>query len=316
MSAATVVPAPLPGVYPGTAMGVYHQWDAASNSRLSRLMRSPAHLRAYIEQPPTKESEALLLGRAIHCAVLEPDRFADSFTVAGQCVATTKAGKRCTNPGVWVHRDLGWVCGVHIRGHEAEIDQVAAAILSTEHHTICLGIRDSVARSRAAHGLISGPGQVELSMVWEDSGTGVTCKGRWDRHSPEIAGGAIVDVKSTRDAHPRSFERAILDLGYHRQAGLYLMGARARRLPARHFSIIAVEKEPPYAVAVYRITEAVVDAAADQIRALLRLYAECMATESSEWRGYPDEVRDISIPDWAWRVMDAETEEISERSAA
>ena len=39
--------------------------------------------------------------------------------------------------------------------------------------------------------------------------------------------------------------------------------------------------------------------------ALLERYAEC--ERSGEWPGYPDEVRDISIPEWAWYQMDDQT---------
>lgn len=314
MSARIVVPAPTPGVYPGVAMDEHHAWDAASQSRLSRLMRSPAHLRAYIEQPPT-DTPALALGRAIHTAVLEPEKFDDLYTLAEQCMATTKAGHRCTNPGVWMHKTIGWVCGVHVKGNEAGIGGAQAAVLSPEDHAVCLGIRDSVAKSTTATGLITGPGQVELSMVWEDRDSGVLCKGRWDRHSPEVAGGAIVDLKTTVSALRRDFERSIFSFNYHAQGGFYLMGAEARRIPVRHYCIIATEKTPPYAVGVYRLTEGAIQAGQELIRPLLKLYAQLREQPPEQWPGYPDEVQDISLPDWAWKVTDERIDEI-ERSAA
>lgn len=301
---------PTPGVYPGTAMRAYHAWEAASNSRLTRLMRSPAHMKAYIEGPPA-ETEALRLGRAIHTAVLEPDHFGERYVTADQCMAITKEKKRCTNGGVWMHRDLGWVCGVHAKGHDdGVVTAPAVEVLSADDQTLCLKIRDAVYRKDSARGLLTGAGEVELSMLWKDHATDVPCKARWDRHSPEIAGGSIVDLKTTKDASPRAFEKSIFDLGYHRQAGMYLMGARARKLPARHYTFVAVEKEPPFAVAVYRLSDGVVDAVRPQVETLLRRYAGCM--ESGRFPDYPDEVRDIFVPDWAWKVMDAQTEEIEE----
>lgn len=281
---------PGPGVYPGTPMDTYHTWAAASNSRLSKLLKSPAHLRAYMDEPPA-DTEALRHGRAIHAAVLEPDLFASQFASAPEGLdRRTKAGKE----------EWASLC-----------DQFGEAnVLRADEWAMCMRIRDNVHALSTARGMISGPGDVELSVLWEDKGTGVLCKARWDRHSPELAGGAIVDLKTTRSASPRDFERSIVTFGYHRQAAFYLMGAKARRLPARHFSIIAIEKTPPYAVAVYRITEGVVDAAAEQIQALLRLYADCV--KHDRWPGYPDEVRDISVPTWAWGIMDDETAEVEE----
>lgn len=302
------VETPGPGVYPGTPMDVYHEWAAMSNSRLSRFARSPAHYVAYIEEPP-KETPALKLGRAIHTAVLEPDRWDDLYTTAQGCDAIKGDGDRCTNSGVWQTADKGWVCGIHVK--QVEEDQIdrSRAVLSLDDYRTCVGVRDSIQRHSKARGMIEALGDVELSMLWTDADTDVLCKARWDGYAPELPGGAIVDVKSTRDASPRSFEKAIFDFGYHRQGALYLEGARARKLPAKHFVLIAVEKKPPYAVGVYRLTEGALQAGMDHIRPLLRLYKDCV--ERDEWPAYPDEIRDISIPSWAWSKVDEDIEEIA-----
>lgn len=280
--------APTPGVYPGTPMDEYHRWDAASNSRLSKLRRSPAHLKAYMEEPPPM-TDALRIGRATHAAILEPDDFARLYVCGPEGDRRTKAVKE------------QW---------DALEDQYGVGyVLKPFDYNVCLRVRDAVHVHTKATGMISGPGQVELSMLWEDDNTGLLCKARWDRYSPEIAGGAIVDIKTTRDASSREFERSLFSLGYHRQGAFYLMGGEARKLPARHFVILAVEKAPPYAVAVYRLTEGALSAGEEQIRPLLVKYAECKAR--GEWPGYPDEVQDIAIPAWAWGVVDDESREVA-----
>ena len=289
----TSIETPPPGVYPGIPPVVYHQWEAASNSALNHLIRSPAHMQAYIKEPMV-DTPALLLGRAVHAAVLEPDRFGSEYgMMPAGLKRTTKEGKETWNELV---ETLG-----------------EGNVLSADDYGICVRTRERVHAKTTAHALITGTGDVELSLVWEDEETGVLCKARWDRHSPEIAGGAIVDLKTTKDASPREFTRAIYNFGYHRQAAMYLMGAKALSLPVRHYSIIAVEKVPPFGVAVYRITEGTVDASEDQVKALLRRYAECK--EKDEFPDYPDEVRDISVPDWAWRIMEEQIWEIEEVTA-
>ena len=47
--------APEPGIYPGVPMDEYLGWDCASNSRLRRLRRSPAHLKAYLDDVEAKD---------------------------------------------------------------------------------------------------------------------------------------------------------------------------------------------------------------------------------------------------------------------
>ena len=281
---------PDPGVYPGIPPDTYHAWDAASNSSMSKLFRSPAHLKSYLEEGQ-KETPALFLGMAIHAAVLEPDRFGDDYGVMpADLKRTTKEGKAAWFELTEKHGD--------------------GNVLKAKDHEICMRIRDSVYGKKTAAALLKGTGEVELSLTWRDKETGVLCKSRWDRHSPDMAGGAIVDLKTTQDAEKRSFEKSIFNFGYHRQGAMYTMGAKALAMPVQHFSIIAVEKTPPYECAVYRLTEGTLEAGDDQIRALLRRYAECLMTD--EFPGYPDEVQDITVPDWAWQVIDNQILEIEE----
>lgn len=308
----TLIETPAPGVYAGVEMDTYHGWDCASNSRLSRLFKSPAHMRAYIDARQ-KDTPAYKLGRAVHCAVLEPDSFGDRYAIPQCCGATKKDGKRCTNDGLFEHTQLGWVCGVHIRSNRdglVESDGAREA-LSRDDHETCIRIRDAVYAHSMAGPLVTGAGQVEMSMVWEDEDTGVMCKSRWDRHSTEWD--SIVDLKTSIDGSLLEFERSLFHYGYHRQAAFYLRGAAARKLPAKHFAVIAVEKEPPYALAVYRFSESVILSLESQLNALLDLYAEC--AEQGRWPGYPEVVRDIAIPEWGWRRMDEQTDEIKHQLA-
>lgn len=301
---------PAPGVHPDTPMDDYHDWDAASHSRLSRLIRSPAHLKAYLEEPPS-ETPALRFGRAAHTAVLEPDRFASAYKVLGQCSGQKKDGNRCGKRASVLRSSVAY-CGTHDPA-PGEAMEGGVEILGDEEMERVRAMQEVVHAHPAAKGLLTGSGEAELSMLWEDEATGVLCKARWDRHSPDVAGGAIVDYKTTQDASPAAFEKAIFNYGYFRQGAMYLMGARARKLPARHFVIIAQEKDPPYAVAVYRLTEGTLDGGREIIESLLRRYAECR--ESGEYPGYPPEVQDISIPRWGWSQLDEQKAAIKEVAA-
>jgi hypothetical protein len=314
---------PGPGVYPGVAADTYHAWNCASNSRLSRLLRSPAHLDAYLKEP-SPETKSLIIGRAAHVAILEPDSFEARYTFAEQCQATIASGenkgKRCSNDGVWIHAQLGWVCGVHAKSRPAEDLSVPRCVLAKSDYDTTLRIRDAVNAHPSARGIVQAPGDAELSLVWDDPGTGVRCKGRFDWYKPVLAGGTITDVKTTTDASPDAFERSLFKWGYHRQSAMYLMGARALGLEARHYAIIAVEKTPPFAVAVYRFGEESLGSleppqqwekdygAAGQLRSLLRRYESCMT--SGVFPGYGDDVRDLSVPSWAWSVMDSQTRDL------
>lgn len=272
---------PVPGVYNGVSFPEYHAWSVASNSRLNVLRRSAAHLRAYLDEPT--DTPALIQGRAIHCAVLEPDSFASRYA-RFEGDARTKADKELRE---------------HLTAKFGD-----GFVLKADEFDMCLKARDAIHAHHRASKLLSGDGQNELSLVWDDPETGVRCKARHDRHSPWLVGGAVVDVKTTRDASPREFEKSIYSYGYHRQGALYLSGATTLGLPAGHFVIIAVEKTPPFCVSVCRVSEGALNAGAEQITPLLRRYAECV--EKNEWPGYSEDIVDVTLPDYAWTVIDQE----------
>ena len=64
-----------PGIYPDLPNEEYHRCDGVSNSMLSDMARSPAHFQA-ARRRQREETPAMAIGTAIHCAVLEPERFA------------------------------------------------------------------------------------------------------------------------------------------------------------------------------------------------------------------------------------------------
>src|SRR5581483_278000 len=265
----------------------------------TQLRRSPAHLKAYLDQPPA-DALALKIGRAAHTAILEPDEFSAQFAVAGQCEAIkTSDGRRCTNSGILFREEKGWLCGVHGKGLSSDETRT---VLSADDYAACLGMRDAVHANPAARALLTRLDHVELSMVWADAESAVLCKARPDGLALGFADGVMVDIKSTRDARERPFERAIEEHGYHRQGAFYLTGAAVHQLAVSQFVNIAVEKEPPYANVVYCLKPDAIALGRRQLARLLATYRECM--EREVFPGYPARVVDIGVPAWALAELD------------
>jgi hypothetical protein len=291
---------PAPGVHREVAYADYHRWEAASNSRLTLLAQSPAHLKAYLDGYGRGDTPATLLGRAIHTAVLEPDTFDSRYIIAEQCTANTKDGAQCKNMGL-NFTALGWRCGIAAHNKDVPISLVSdKVVISPEDRTTCVGIRDSVYAHPAAKALLAGitPQSAELSLVWNDPDTGILCKARPDYCTEAIAGGALVDLKSTIDASKRGFERAIFQHGYHRQGVHYLDGAEENQIDVAHFIFIACEKVYPFAAAVYRMRDDVVVWGRQDIQPLRRRYAACL--DSGLYPAYSDQVEDIALPPYAY----------------
>lgn len=277
------IPAPAPGVYENVPFHIYLKWDAISNSGLKELRRSPAHLLEYINGP-FKDTDAMRMGRATHCAMLEPNDFEKRWAIGPQELrSNADKGKRA----------------------ELELQYGPGHVLRPSEFEQCLRIRDGVLRYESARELLhSGKGANELSIIWVDPDTGVTCKARLDRIDYDMPGGAIVDLKSTEDASDEAFAATIWNYSYHSQGALYLGGAFENQIAAGHYVILAYEKEPPFGVGVFRLDEGTLSAGETQVRPLLALYRQCK--DRNEWPCYPDKVRDISLPPWAWSRINAQ----------
>lgn len=273
---ATQIAAPEPGIYEGVPFETYLAWDAASNSRLVEMERSPAHCRAKIDAP-RKSTPAQELGTALHFAILEPELFASRYAVAPVCDRRYKEGKQ-----VWA-------------------DFVAAnpgkCHLDNEDWETCQAVADAVRKHPDAGLILRATDKREVSGVWDDPATGLRCKLRMDL--PCQALGILADLKSTEDASPAAFARSIVNFNYHCQGAHYLGGAAALDWIFEQFCVIAFEKSKPYGVMVYRLEDEALEIGERKLRPFIEQYAACK--RSGIWPGYPTGVKDITLPDWELR---------------
>lgn len=261
-----------PGIHRGITFAEYGAWKAASYSALKTLRDgNPAKLRWKLDHP-SEPTPQMILGSAVHCFVLEPKEFEKRYAM-GPADARTKEGKmrleelRAAKPGAAIFRPADW-------------ETVVGVTLAIKSHARANLLLD---------------GETECSVAWDQDG--IMCKARFDAVSVDTK--SIVDLKTTRDASPEVFGRSIWGLGYHIQAAHYLRGAEAVGLGMQHYVLLAVETEPPYCIAMYRLQDSAVEAGAIELDRLLGMYSECQNTNF--WPGYAPEAQDINIPDWALR---------------
>ena len=79
-----------PGVYTDIPNDQHHAADGISKSGLDLIARSPY---LYRHRQAVEQTKAMLIGSAVHCAVLEPALFPHRYTVAPVADGRTKAGK-------------------------------------------------------------------------------------------------------------------------------------------------------------------------------------------------------------------------------
>lgn len=134
----------------------------------------------------------------------------------------------------------------------------------------------------------------EVTLVWGASG--VRCKGRLDGYNP-MGDPTAFDLKSTSDASPEGFAKSVANYGYARQEAMYRDGLEALGEPLARFYFVAVEKAPPYAVAVYELHDAWVEMGRRTIARDLDRLAECCA--AGTFPSYAQNIVTLEPPKWA-----------------
>ena len=248
----------------------YHAAPALGSTDIKNLLRSPAHYKAAKDHP--MESEALAIGSLVHECVLEPDTWALRRDLP-DVNKRTKAGKAELADFLSVAGEEGWLP------------------VSAEDRVLCESIRESVMGHRMAALMLESAEMREQSCFWTDGD--VRCKARFDG----LTKGLIIDLKTTVDASSGAFRNAVARYGYHTQAAHYCVGAHKATGEWPDYAIIAVEKKPPYACAVYTMDEEAMSVGALRRDEALSRFIKCK--ESGQWPGYPEAVQALSLPNWA-----------------
>ncbi len=227
----------------------YRSAEGLSNSMLKEFRRTPAHYKASLSQPH-KDTKALNFGTALHSMVLTPEL--DAVVVSPEYDARTTAGKAI--------RDL------------FKASSVGKTVVTAEEHAQLVGMLDSIMMHPKARSIIEGCAYKELSLFTKLNN--VACKGRMDL--VDVSNGIIGDLKSCEDASVEGVRKAIRNYGYDFQNVHYeklFEECFQRKLQA--FEFIFVEKEPPYAVAVYRIGDITLDRARREWTDLMNKFDVC-----------------------------------------
>lgn len=256
-----------PGFFQDIPFHEYLADPAINSSGLKLFSQSPAKFKFWKnnDRPGTPSQ---ILGSATHCLILEPEHFTKRFGKEPAPRIGTPARikwDRCNSTAIAL-TPRQW----------DDVHSMAEAFKTTS----C-----SVARE-----LLSG-GNPEMSIFWDDPGTGLRAKIRPDYLLPNDI---IVDLKTTVDASPRGFLKEVRRWGYQYQASFYLRGlteayrAAGVNRQAEGFVFVAIENQAPHEIACYILSENILEEAQQQIDENLVQYAECLRQDV--WPGYANEI--------------------------
>jgi len=257
----------------------YHRGPGISKSHLDAIANaSPRHYWHRYLNPDRERQEptaAMIMGTAVHSAVLEPDLFTKEVIESPDFDRRTKVGKA-----------------------EYEAFQQAnkgRIVLAPEDFATCLAIRDAVHMHPVAAGLLQG-GRAEQSFYAVDKETGELIKCRTDYMHD--SGAMIVDLKTTEDASPNGFGKSAANFRYPIQTAWYngVLDAAFGEHPET-WVFLAVEKKPPYAVGIYFMEpDTLARAEIAARRDFLRIVEH---RRSGDWPDYGATPMPLALPGWS-----------------
>jgi len=255
----------------------YRSSEAIAKSDLDWICppRTPAHYRAKkLGLVETEQTPAMRLGSMVHRAILEPDTIKDAWVVkpAGMNFATKE-------------------------GKEWKASQTLP-IISEDEDVALRGMMDSVWSNPNAKRIISGS-DVERSAFATDS-DGILRKARIDI-LPKT-GNIVADLKTTASADPQEMEKSIAKYRYNVQAAYYLDILKLLGIERTQFLIIAVEKEPPFASAVYALDPDAIEWGRKQYRRDLALVRHCEA--ENHFPAWGNDIVHIGLPAWMTKQLE------------
>lgn len=261
---------------------VYHSRPELSSTEARLILESPAKYRWKKDHPPLIEpSKKFDIGSAVHSKVLgigyEAVVIPDNILASNGAVSTTAAKEFVANA-----RAEG-----KIPLKSSEFQPIADAA-------------EAVLAHKGARQLFMQPSNAEVSVFSTDPETGVEVRGRFDFLPTNTATSApsrvAVDLKTTRDASPDGFTKAIVSYQYDVQHAWYVDALRFDTGEAAELVFVAVEKDPPYLVGVYQLPVIWKRMGHRKAAEARRIYAD--ATATGMWAGYDDGVQLLSPPNY------------------
>lgn len=259
-----------PGIYTSDQLSnsAYHSDKAIGSTGLKRILVSPAHFKY---PNPFNATRAKEIGTAIHCRILESDRWDKDYKVA-ECDVRTSA----------IYKDI---CKTHPKER---------VLTSTEYENV-RGMQQGVLRNLHCRELIEAPGRYELSLFTTDPITGVGVKVRYDKLTDA---GMPIDLKKCQKAGRDDFSRTINNYGYHISAAFYMdawFWQFGEELDVMRW--IAVEEQSPHSAMRWKPDPDMMMIARTQYREALNIFADCL--DKDFWPSYDDSEEEIGLPGYA-----------------
>jgi hypothetical protein len=245
--------------------------------------QTPAHYYQAVQDERSRENddEKYAVGTLCHSMVLEGKDLLGTFAI----------------------KPKGMSFGT-IKGKEWR-DAQTLPIIKEEDANRIPRMADAIAKHPTAAAMIRSCPRREWALVAEMGG--VKCKALLDAIGQDEAGvRGFLEIKTTSDASPRIFARQVYALHYDMQCAFYssLLSMVETLEIAPWMAWIAVESAPPWAVACYQPSDAMMESGILKVTEFLEGVNKC--TELGDWPAYGTGIIELDPPGYRMRELGTE----------
>lgn len=255
-----------------------------SYSSLKHILTSPRHFAHYRTSDREPPSSAQVLGSIVDCLLLEPEKFADRFRIAGNINRRTNAGKE------------------EYAALIAEVQEKKMLLITQEDKEKAQEMVESIKLSAMAEPVYMNTTNVQVKMELTDKVTGLPVIGYADGIAFINDKPVIWDLKTAADASGDAFQRDAHKYSYWLQAAIYQRAYAQKSGVYADFYFMVVENKPPYGVNLFRADSDFMEFGHAKLRQALDIVDHCRRHDSwGEDYSFLDMVgyNQLTVPRWA-----------------
>jgi|GEM_PF-4058485 hypothetical protein len=255
----------------------YCDIDAINSSKLKEFFADQKlFYKTHIEKSIPEEEEArhFTLGRAIHCAVLEPENFTKNFMV-GERRKSTKLG---------------------IANHAVALE-AGISLISEDEYTLCQAIARELPKQKQWNLYHEGAIKIHTEVTITLEMNGIKLKVMLDRCIEHENFVYVPDLKSTSKANQNEFDSALTEYDYLIQCAFYKFVAEKHFKKPCIMIFTFCSKEEPFHIAFIKIPDHQQEIGLTLLSCALSRYVH--AQETGIWYQEQVQERQALIPNWA-----------------
>lgn len=254
----------------------YLKVDAISSSDMKKILQSPAKYKQY-KNTSSKSTDAMLLGSAIHCRILEPEEFTKRYIFEPNL-------DKVKNKAKW-------------KEFKQDCIESNRIILKNSYNDIIEGIVQNLNGNMTMQAILNNPSIVfEQSLFWHDKQFDIDCKCQCDFIIFNGDMAVIGDIKTTTDCD-NPFERDFEKYQYYLQAYHYCCGVKAsyENIKSVDFLFVAIEKTAPFEIQCYDLEKEYYEIGKIEREKAINKYKECLKNDS--WKR-SENIKTLKVSNW------------------